>query len=108
MQATFAEEVINERAYMLLKLSDLTVSAAAESIPRNVSYNGYWLKKACTSFLTSGMDWFGSTAWRRVFDLNISANRYKLASWNHKKHEYTVLLGPPSRCTLTELQQSKE
>lgn len=73
-QAVLADDSINEGAYVLLALSNLTVPAAVEIILRNVSYHGHLLKKACTSFLTSGMGWFGSTAWR-VFDLNISANK---------------------------------
>lgn len=42
-QAVLAEESIDERAYMLLNLSDLTetVPAATESISRNASYLGH-------------------------------------------------------------------
>jgi len=41
-QAVLAEGSIDERVYMLLKLSDLTeiIPAATESISRNVSYFG--------------------------------------------------------------------
>lgn len=58
--AVLAEESIDERAYMLLKLSDLTVPAVAESASRNVSIPWPLVKESLHIFpdIRCGLVWW--------------------------------------------------